>query len=1100
MTAIVRRPASWAAWSWAAYAAFVVYGSLLPFDFHALPAAEAWARFKNTPFLQLGVESRADWIANAVLYVPLGLLGARTLGGGRAGLLAGLLSVVVAAVLAFGLEFTQLFFPPRTVSQNDLLAECLGGLAGALVAGPAGAWFDGWWRAWGRDTAGLARLVLRAYALAYLLYCFFPYDLLLSRAEWASKMASGAWGWVFARPEEVSLVRMALQWGAELVLTIPIGLALSNGLRRGLLTGALLGLAIEVGQLFIATGISQGASVISRALGVGLGAWLQGVEGVHDVAVVRAWIHRRLRWLLIAYLVLLAPAAGWGRFAWGGWQRATTAWAELDFTPFYYHYFTAEAVAVASLGSTVLMYAPLAVMAWARHMGAAGAGGLAAVLAIAVEVGKLFLAGTHPDPTNVLLAGGSVWAIVRLLDAMGHHLRLAALIPAATSGPQGAPIPSRPTATVTAPVPARRETPSASPAAVGTSLGGLGVLVDRRSAWVWLLLVPTLAAAITWPAAPLGLALGLAAAAVATAWLPALALLIVPAAMPVLDLAPWSGRFFVDEFDLLCLVTLGLAWAGMRQRTAPATSRSLSMVALAVFGGSLLIAALRPLAAGLALDANSFSHLYSPFNGLRIAKGALWAWAFVSVYRALVGQRAALGRWFHAGIALGLLLTVLVVVWERAAMVGLFDFTSSYRVTGPFSVMNKGGAYIECYLAVAMAIVLAEGIAQRGRPVFWALAGLLLLSSYALLVTYSRNGYAALAGAVLVLLLAAGRLSGRGRSAWPAAVVLVGVVAAAALPVLGGSFAWERLAQWRQDFDTRRGHWRNALDLRDGSPVTAVLGVGLGRFPEQHAWHSLTEPRAAGFRLEPGNGNPFLRLGAGAAVYVEQIVDLPAGQGLQLTINIRANTAIEPAVTVLLCRKWMLTSSDCEQIAVRGQNAAGLWQTQWMDLPALPAAAHPWEAWVPTKLSISTPAKGPAIDIDNVSLRAGEGGAEFMRNGSFAAGMDRWFFTTDTDPPWHIHSLPVALLFDQGWLGLLAAAAMLLAAAVGGLRAIGAGRVEGAAALAGLAAFCVSGTLNTLIDEPRFLWLLLVLAWLCIFQGQTPSLGRAVPGPAAPRP
>ena len=31
---------------------------------------------------------------------------------------------------------------------------------------------------------------------------------------------------------------------------------------------------------------------------------------------------------------------------------------------------------------------------------------------------------------------------------------------------------------------------------------------------------------------------------------------IIPAALPVLDLAPWSGRFYLDEFDLLILVSL----------------------------------------------------------------------------------------------------------------------------------------------------------------------------------------------------------------------------------------------------------------------------------------------------------------------------------------------------------------------------------------------------------------------------------------------------------------------------------------------------------------------------------------------------------------
>ena len=51
----------------AIYAAFVVYGSLVPLAYTPLPWAQAWETFKATPFLQLGVESRADWIANGVL-------------------------------------------------------------------------------------------------------------------------------------------------------------------------------------------------------------------------------------------------------------------------------------------------------------------------------------------------------------------------------------------------------------------------------------------------------------------------------------------------------------------------------------------------------------------------------------------------------------------------------------------------------------------------------------------------------------------------------------------------------------------------------------------------------------------------------------------------------------------------------------------------------------------------------------------------------------------------------------------------------------------------------------------------------------------------
>jgi hypothetical protein len=34
------------------------------------------------------------------------------------------------------------------------------------------------------------------------------------------------------------------------------------------------------------------------------------------------------------------------------------------------------------------------------------------------------------------------------------------------------------------------------------------------------------------------------------------------------------------------------------------------------------------------------------------------------------------------------------------------DFAGDYRVTGPFSAMHTGGAYIECFLVVAFAFLI----------------------------------------------------------------------------------------------------------------------------------------------------------------------------------------------------------------------------------------------------------------------------------------------------------------------------------------------------------------------------------------------------------
>ena len=59
---------------WLAYLVFVIYGSLVPLDFHPMPLDQAWSRFQQIPMLQIGVQGRADWMANGVLYVPVGFL------------------------------------------------------------------------------------------------------------------------------------------------------------------------------------------------------------------------------------------------------------------------------------------------------------------------------------------------------------------------------------------------------------------------------------------------------------------------------------------------------------------------------------------------------------------------------------------------------------------------------------------------------------------------------------------------------------------------------------------------------------------------------------------------------------------------------------------------------------------------------------------------------------------------------------------------------------------------------------------------------------------------------------------------------------------
>ncbi len=108
------------------------------------------------------------------------------------------------------------------------------------------------------------------------------------------------------------------------------------------------------------------------------------------------------------------------------------------------------------------------------------------------------------------------------------------------------------------------------------------------------------------------------------------------------------------------------------------------------------------------------------------------------------------------------------------------------------------------------------------------------LVSYAMMVTFSRGGWAGLlvglAVVILGLLLARrGRRPGTGT--WIAAGVLVAAVGAVSVPVLTGAFATERLAGSVKDLQTRLAHWERALSLMGPGSGSVLVGEGFGQYP-----------------------------------------------------------------------------------------------------------------------------------------------------------------------------------------------------------------------------------------------------------------------------
>lgn len=421
-----------------AWALFVAYGSLVPLEFR--PRPDAWQSFLAIRYLELGVGSRADWIANILLYLVLAYLATGALAGlcrSHTARAFGLLGVVAGCLaLALGIEFAQQFFPPRTVSLNDLIAETIGTFAGCALWHFAGPRIGGTWARFAAGGEHSLAALLALYALGYLALSLFPYDFVISLEELRDKLDRAGVMGIGPAPACVSTLECGIRLLSEALLAAPLGALLVIAVRMrhrarrahpavdGLLLGAGLGLAIELTQVALASGTSSATSILTRGIGAAWGAalahnppaWTPDFPFARwrRLLPIAATLHGTL---LLAVNDLLPPRL---QPLWAAQEKL----AEIRFLPFYYHYYTSETAAVHSLLTVAASYAPVGLAArLAGHARPLRGVAFAAVLALAVETLKLFDPAKRPDPTNVLIAAAAAWLAFRLCAQVLRHLR-----------------------------------------------------------------------------------------------------------------------------------------------------------------------------------------------------------------------------------------------------------------------------------------------------------------------------------------------------------------------------------------------------------------------------------------------------------------------------------------------------------------------------------------------------------------------------------------------------------------------------------------------------------------------------------------------------
>jgi VanZ family protein len=287
--------ARWYAVIAAASAAFIAYGSFVPFHFRGRPLDEAWDTFAWVMQTRWRVESRSDLLANVLLGVPLGfgLLGARRVdrpGRGMA-VRTGLALWPGCVVFAAAVEFVQLYIPGRYSSATDVIAQGAGaavGMAGWVLAGQ---WLtDAARRVWADPRAGgAAGRLLLAYLGLIALVQLLPLDLsaspyaarrrflrgdvtLVLFAEWDTAEADRAW--------------LVLTWLGQATLFFPAGLLLARfpvrvwrqwfGFPLVVAVGCGVGLVTEAAQVLVSRYPSV-TDVLAGAVGLTAG-WVLGVR------------------------------------------------------------------------------------------------------------------------------------------------------------------------------------------------------------------------------------------------------------------------------------------------------------------------------------------------------------------------------------------------------------------------------------------------------------------------------------------------------------------------------------------------------------------------------------------------------------------------------------------------------------------------------------------------------------------------------------------------------------------------------------------------------------------------------------------------------
>jgi hypothetical protein len=940
----------WLLWLGVLATLMLIYASLIPLQYRPLDWPETIQRAKSIPWLQLGVYNRADWIANGLVVVPVGflLVGALSYRGRspRSSFLNRILELGASGlVLAFlflligGIEIVQIWFPPRTVSWNDIVAGWIGAIAGVVL-----------WLLFGCQSIEAARRIfgiqrfydrLSAFALlaciAGFLYSIYPLDFVLSRSDWSEKLRLGRvqWGLV---PHSVP----KLEWGQGLLISvlraIPFGLLGSQIQSRPLRWIWVLGIGLflELIQL----------PVFSKfcSLGDVMAGWLGGAIGIFVAQPNRLW-----NWLLGTRWVWISAAGLWSvvlLFAFLSRSERLVVdpsqlqerWSGFLTYPLLRYYFTSEYRALTNILGKLLSFAflgalvaccvmfgkPTSAMSHNDNLGRDWVCSpfraslswvlpLSIAIGFAIEIGQIYLFPLIGDLSDVgiYVLGSSSGAWLTVFLARG------------LSTPE--PTASQSVDNLSAKDPTDRGAISPFWMLFGITLFLCGgIIAWLHPGWPGLeLLMMTVLCGMVYR-------------------LPGTFPIVFVLSIVAGDAYPLTGQLVLQEYDsLLFGAFAGLCFAYLRTSVTNGYSRQRYRAEpLLFFGlGLLALSMAISLCVGLirlprAPWGDQLSVYFTQWNALRVAKGIGWGLAF-AIAMLLVGRlrrRVNAPDWslgFLRGCTLAGLYVGLFVGLERLVFPGLLNWSDVYRATGPFFTMHIGDQHLDAFLVMVFPLVWAHRLHPSCSSLQRWFCGLVLgLLAYGAFSTMSRATLVTLLVQIIGLVCltwkfrrteTAGAEFRSSEKISLASVrtslvaLMLGIFFLVFLAVSSRTEAFQsRFSTVKQDWSGRVSHWFMIMKRGTTGIGGVLIGHGIGTLPSLVASEfGRPVPPIEWISMKQGDlstGQIVLR--GDWPIYVERVVSgdfKKSLQGLDLEVKLIGDADLLH-ITPMLVQKSMLES------------------------------------------------------------------------------------------------------------------------------------------------------------------------------------------------